>query len=205
MNRDGQGEDEPLDEDAELLGFADEAEIARTKEARTFLLITATASLTAWDIGWDLGAFEVVNYNRVFALGVISSVLFAFSWTSMAGPLVRTASARFATGLPAAYFAADWFLRTDSRLVVSVFFTVWLLLSPYTILLLARALGGDFFSLRVRYRWVASTIVAIVLIAGFSSGTTHDRFIECEDFARAGDFVPENCNPGSGGASDDGS
>ena len=173
----------------------DTEDVTRSAEARTFLLITVAAGLTAWDIGWDLGAFETFSYTRLFVLTVVSVVLFVASWTDLAGPLLRRPLSRFVTGLPLAYFVADFFEFTDSGTLVGLFVAAWLITSPFTLYLFARALGGDFFGLRVRYRWLSAAIVGAIFLGGLSVGLTHERFVSCDDFARNGDFVPESCAP----------
>ena len=48
---------------------------AQPTTSRMFLVVTIAASLVAWDIGFDFGAFETVSYRRIFAVFVVSTVV----------------------------------------------------------------------------------------------------------------------------------
>ena len=50
-------------------------------------------------------------------------------------------------------------------------------------------------SLASMSRRAVSALVIGIFLVGLYVGVGHDRFITCEDFARAGDYVPENCRP----------
>ncbi len=43
---------------------------------RTFVVVPMPAALVAWQIGFEFGAFGVITYGRVFAVFVLSTVIF---------------------------------------------------------------------------------------------------------------------------------
>jgi hypothetical protein len=42
---------------------------------KTFAVVVAPAALAAWQVGFELGAFDVISYRRIFAVYVVSTVV----------------------------------------------------------------------------------------------------------------------------------
>lgn len=160
---------------------------------RTFMLVTIAGSLAAWEIGFDLGAFETVAYRRVFTVFVVSTVVLLTTFVRNDETLATSPFSRVILGLPLAYLFADLTFLTVSQTVVDLFNMAIVLTFPWTVYVIARLVDQDYFSLPRREQAIALVAVVLIGLAGFYVGASHERFLTCDDFARSGDFQPPNC------------
>jgi hypothetical protein len=172
----------------------------RATELRGFFASALGASLIAWELAFDFGAYHTIFYSRLLQIVVVSAVL-------LLGALVlrREISVRplmlAVLGLPVAWlvyrFLAPvgrehrWYHATD---LVLIGLTVVSL--PLTLWALARILAPEYFALSSRrLRAAAVGIVLVVAAAGYLVGRFNDQVLTCQDFVVAGDDTPANCRP----------
>ena len=165
----------------------------RATAAQIFLLVTVGGSLFAIDVGYDLGAFETVNYRRIFPIFVVSTVALIASFVTDGPEVTDARRTRLILALPALYLLADVLQFTDARPVYLTFAIAIVATLPFTLYVVARMADLDFFHLTRRLQVVAAVTLAAMFLAGLYVGTNHPRFFECADFELAGDYVPENC------------
>ncbi len=165
----------------------------QSSTTRTFMVVTIAAALVAWDIGFDLGAFETVSYRRVFTVFVVSTVVLLTTFVRNDETLATSPFSRVILGLPLAYLFADMTFLTVSQGVVDALNLAIIATFPWTLYVIARLVDRDYFSLPRREQIVAVVAVLLIGLAGLYVGNGHDRFLSCDDFARSGDFVPEDC------------
>jgi len=162
-------------------------------KVRTFVLVSAPAALAAWQVGFELGAFDVISYRRIFAVFVVSAVVLVATFIAPDSGFATSQRSRLILSLPLLYLAADITLLTESTLVVNLLGGAVLLTLPYVVWVAARLMGFEFFTLdRVEQLAVAGLVLMIGLL-GWYVGAKNDRFLTCRDFERMGDFEPANC------------
>ena len=170
----------------------------RATVTQIFLLVTIGGSLVAIDVGYDLGAFETINYRRIFPIFVISTVALLASFLTDGPEVTDAKRTRIILALPAIYLVADMLQLTNSRGVYLVLASAIVVTLLFTAYIVARMVDLDFFHLPRRLQIVAAITLLAMFGAGFYVGTNHPRFFECEDFELAGDFVPEDCTVSDG-------
>lgn len=166
---------------------------AQPTTSRMFLVVTIAASLVAWDIGFDFGAFETVAYRRIFAVFVVSTVVLIATFVADDETFVTSRASRVILGLPLAYLLADVVFLTENDLVTVILALAVLATFPYTLWAIARILGTDYFTLPRKHQLAAAATVLCIAGAGWYVGNQNDRFLTCDDFERSGDFQPDNC------------
>lgn len=162
---------------------------------RTFMVITVTGALVSWDIGFEYGAFDTISYRRIFTVFVVSTVVLIATIVRNDETFATSTISRIVLGLPLAYLIADVTFLTVSQAVVDLFGLAILFTFPYTLYVIARLLDRDYFSLPTRERAVAGAVVLLLGFAGLYVGSANDRFLNCGDFERVGDYQPDNCTP----------
>ena len=165
----------------------------RATTTQIFLLVTIGGSLVAIDVGYDLGAFETINYRRIFPIFVVSTVALLASFLTDGPEVTDAKRTRVILALPALYLVADMAQLTDQRAVYVVLAAAIVITLPFTAYIVARMVDLDFFHLPRRLQAIAAATLLAMFLAGLYVGANHPRFFECEDFELAGDYVPENC------------
>lgn len=162
---------------------------------RRFVVAAVPGALVSWSVGFELGAFDVVSYRRVFAIFVVCAVVLVatFLWPSTG--FATSWWSRGILALPVAYIGADALLLTDSVLVAGALAAAIVLTLPYAAWVVARMLGSDLFALSRREQVATVAVVVAIGLMGFYVGVENDRFLSCRDFEHMGDFVPEDCAP----------
>jgi hypothetical protein len=160
---------------------------------RTFVLVAAPAALAAWQIGFELGAFDVISYRRIFAVYVVSTVILIATFIAPDSGFATSFGGRLILALPLAYLVADITLLTDSTAVSTVLGGLVLMTFPYIVWVAARLMGFEFFRLALRQQMAVVAMVVVVGLLGWYIGRYNDRFVTCRDFIRMGDFAPANC------------
>ncbi|MDH4278930.1 MAG: hypothetical protein OEZ14_07090 [Acidimicrobiia bacterium] len=155
--------------------------------------MSTPAALTAWQVGFEFGAFDVIAYRRVFAVFVVSTVVLVATFIAPDSGFATTAWSRLVLSLPLVYVAADITLLTESTLVTNVLSATILLTGPYIVWVAARLMGFEFFRLAQREQAAALVLVVTIGVLGWYVGHNNSRFLTCRDFVRMGDFVPDNC------------
>ena len=155
--------------------------------------MSTPAALAAWQVGFEFGAFEVIAYRRVFAVFVVSAVVFIATFIAPDSGFATTAWSRLILSLPLIYVAADIVLLTESKLLSNLLSAAILLTSPYVVWVAARLMGFEFFAFTRRAQVAAIVLVVTIGVVGWYVGHNNHHFMTCRDFVRMGDFRPENC------------
>ncbi len=169
------------------------ADAVQTARVQTFVIVAAPASLVAWQVGFELGAFDVIDYSRIFAVFVLGAVVLAATFIAPDRGFVTSGWGRLVLALPLAYLLADMTSLTDSPVIRNTLGIAVVAIVPYIVWVAARLMGFEFFTLNVREQAATIVLVLLVGLTGLYVGANNDRFLTCRDFERTGDFVPEDC------------
>mgnify|MGYP006945867742 CR=1 FL=1 len=165
------------------------------ERVRVFVLVAAPSALVAWQIGFELGAFDVLNYSRVFAVFVVATVVLLATFIAPNSGFASSPVSRLILALPLIYLVADALFLTEEPWVAIVLALAVLGSFPYAIWVAVRLMGFQFFTLTRREQ--IGTVLAVIVIGtlGWYVGETNDRYLVCRDFERVGDYQPDNCRP----------
>jgi hypothetical protein len=172
-------------------------EPAAANQARTFVLVVIPGALVAWDMGFELGAFETFSYKRAFALFVVSVAVVAATFIADDDTYATSYWSRAILSMPALFLVADFLVEDRSANLALLFTLTLLVVFPYALWVVARLINIEFFALTNRNRAIACVMIAVVGLLGLYVGSRNDRFLFCSDFERIGDYQPKNCDPGS--------
>ena len=162
---------------------------------RSFVLVTVPGALVAWHIGFEIGAFDTVAYQRVFSVFVVSRVVLLASFVAAADGTHSSAVRRFALATPLLYLVVDLLFLDESPIVSKVLGIAVIATLPYALWVAARLMGVAYFELSRRDQIAVVVSIVVIGAGGLYVGANHDRFVTCSDFERAGDYLPENCRP----------
>jgi hypothetical protein len=179
---------------------SDLTEAERLNHDRTFLLILIGGALTAWEIGFELGAFDTVLYRRLFAVFVMSTAALVASVANENDENRVPLLGKCVLALPLLMVLVD--ITIDEDQLTRALYWIVAATSPYPIYVIAKLLGGDFFGLTRRLQIIAVVTIIGIGGVGWYMGYANDHFVTCEDFERAGEYQPSNCESES--ESDDG-
>jgi len=160
--------------------------VAISPAARTFVVTTTAASLAAFDLGFDLGAFSNIDHRKIWAMWVLCTVALVASYLFRDQDYRLGGRWRFVLAVPSLWLLADLSFASSSQTVITILFALYILV---------RLVAGDFVALPSRLRIALVATALAVFCVGWYVGEGHPRFLSCDDFARSGEFVPENCAP----------
>lgn len=170
-----------------------ETEHSQAREARTFVVLAVAAGFTAWDLGFDLGAFENVDHRRFWAIWLLCTIALVASYLFRDTDFGRIGQWRLVLAVPSVWLVLDLVVIDDNPTVAFVLIAISAIAVPLALMLLVELLAPDFFTLAIPRQLALAGLVVAIFAVGLYVGSSHERFLTCTDFARAGDFVPENC------------
>jgi hypothetical protein len=167
-------------------------------ELRGFFASTMAGSLYAWEIAYEFGTHHAVFYQRVQQILVLSLVI-------LVGVVVVRGQARVHPLVAAAFLPPVLLflfrLFTPGKNVTPtitdiddglVFLNVAAF--PFILLIVARLLAPQYFSLKTRRLQIASVVIVVcVAVIGYLAGRYNYRLLTCRDFAITGADPPTNC------------
>ncbi|MGI9344047.1 MAG: hypothetical protein ACR2QV_14500 [Gammaproteobacteria bacterium] len=169
---------------------------------RAFVLITVAIAFPAWDLGFELGAFGRLFYEKVFVAWSISTALFLVLVFIPKEKLEVPRLAWFATAIPSFWLVLALTIRVapDAELLGQALtvmgFVAYLACFPYVIYMAVSIVYPDLLRItRIAPRIAIGAIIVSLVLTGFIAGRNHPHFLTCEDFEISGNFVPENCTP----------
>lgn len=162
--------------------------------AQTFVVTATVTSLAAFDLGFDLGAFENIDHRKIWAIWVLCTVALVSSYLFRDDDHLG-GRWRFVLLVPSLWLIADVFVVSGSASVVILLLILSILALPFAGYILIRLVAGDFVSLTSTLRTALIATAIGVFAVGWYVGDGHPRFLNCNDFALAGEYVPENCRP----------
>lgn len=167
-------------------------------EVRVYVLTIVAASLYAWDIGFQVGAFRYVFFDKVFGVWVfVTACFFALLFLRTEHPVsprdyvvMAFPTAYLLLVLAGAYVNHFW----PTVVLVAAKIVVLLFCLPYSAVKLLRILRPDVVDiLSMRFVGALAVTVAFFCVMGFVVGRNNDLFLTCEDFLLSGNYVPPDC------------
>lgn len=169
--------------------------VAISPAARTFVVTTTGASLAAFNLGFDLGAFDNVDHRKIWAVWVICTVALISSYLFRDNDYRLGGHWRFVLLVPSLLLIADALIANHSETVVIILLVLSILALPFAGYILIRLVAGNYVSLTPTLRTALIATAVVVFAVGWFVGDGHRRFLNCQDFARAGEYIPDNCQP----------
>ena len=171
---------------------------------RAFILIVIAIAYPAWDVGFEIGAYGRLFFEKIFVAWSISTALFVVLLVIPKDKFRVPTVAWFATVIPSLWLvlALSICAAPDVKLLGYALtisgFVAYLACFPYVIYMAISVAYPEL--LRVRQRKAQVSLAAIILglvAAGFVVGKNQTHFLTCEDFEISGLYVPADCRPTS--------
>ncbi len=150
-------------------------------------------SLAAFNLGFDIGAFNNVDYRKILSIWVLSTIALVSSFVFRRSDYHLGGRWRFVLLIPSLWVVADFIDTSDAIVLTLLVASVATL--PLTGYILVYLIAGDFIKLSAKFKIVLVMIAVGIFALSVGIGHTHPRFLSCNDFAKAGDYTPENCTP----------
>ncbi len=163
---------------------------------RATLLIAAVSGTLAFTIGFNYGAFEVIFFDQLLTVWVISMVVFVGSLVTKLPP--NTWPRRLILLLPTLWVIAATIdnttdLASGDRYVFTITVIVTLIALPFVAWNLVTAINTDFAELPRRNKGIVVSALAIFFVLGAVLGANNDAFLTCQDFKVSGNDLPADC------------
>ncbi len=169
---------------------------------RAFILIIIAIAYPAWDLGFELGAYGRLFFEKVFIAWSISTALLVVLLVVPRKKLRVPMYAWFATAVPSLWLILALIIRTAPDVkflgyaLTASGFLAYVACFPYVVYMAVSIAYPDLLRLTKRRAQVALTaIFAGLLGAGFFAGQNHSHFLTCEDFEISGNHIPADCRP----------
>jgi hypothetical protein len=179
-----------------LYGFDDLGTVTRT-----FILTCVALSYPAWDLGFQLGAFGRVFFEKIlFVWAIATALLLALS----VSPETRRSipvKAWVATAFPSVWILlalAAHAAPEELGIRYPLFFSGLLIYGiclPYVVYMVVSLLYPDLLKADNRYPRLVVAFFILFAALGYLAGRYHPFILTCEDFEVSGQFVPEDCRP----------
>jgi hypothetical protein len=169
---------------------------------RTLLLMVVGLSYPAWDVGFELGAYGQIFFEKIFTVWAISTALFT---TFVATPNLRVVVPRL--GWVALATPSFWLFfllvfrsmpdhKAAGMAVFGLGIVSYVVCLPYVLYLGISVAYPELLNVRgARSKLLVVLLIGLLLAAGVGAGTKHRWFLTCEDFEVSGNFAPANCRP----------
>jgi hypothetical protein len=171
-------------------------------QLRGYYLAAVGASIAAWTLMFNLGAYNVVFFRTLFAIWISCTAVFVATLL-----LPRSERPLQGWGLAALLAPSLWLISImvapDAGTNTIGWYQVvrWVLVGftlislPYIGYILLLITQGESFRLPIRMLVGLSVIVLVVASLGYVMGRYNFLIMDCEQFTVAGDFPPTNCIP----------
>ncbi|MCG8436237.1 MAG: hypothetical protein MJA83_19635 [Gammaproteobacteria bacterium] len=169
---------------------------------RTFLLTAVAIAYPVWDLGFELGAFGEIFFEKLFLAWVTpTAVLLALLLLrEKESPISRRGL--FVMSVPTIWFLlslAAMQFPPSSALDITLLglgLTAYMVCLPYTVYVAISIINPELISLRDARVLVSLVIIAAVIgTGGYLVGRHNYVFLTCHDFKISGNDLPENCRP----------
>jgi hypothetical protein len=166
---------------------------------RATLIIAVATATGAFAIGFNFGAFDVVFFDALQSIWVISSIVLVASFITNLRP--KHWLGRLILLIPSVWVIMAWIADPAGEDATSdVLFTITLLLTlvtlPFIAWVLVSAINPDFLELPRPNRIAIITALVVFALVGFGMGRHNDLFLNCDDFKISGNDLPDNCTSG---------
>ncbi|MBA4492589.1 hypothetical protein [Paracoccus sp. S1E-3] len=181
----------------------DTAEPGTTQPGTHFFIAAIALAVTIWPIGFNLGAFGTIFFDRLLEIWAISIAAL------LAGLLVdrgRDQDVLSRTDQILLALPSLWLLTTmlhfeeggglmrvlnDALMFMTAFFSV-----PHIIRIVMPIAMPEVMAVRGRRQTLNLLVLTVAIaVASFAIGYRNDLFMTCEDFKVSGNDLPTNCRP----------
>ena len=164
---------------------------------RATLLIAAPSATVGFALAFNLGAFDVVFFDSIFAMWVLATTVLVASLISPTLP-PRHWVGRILLLIPSGWLALSWLHDPAAedefeRFVLGAGLVVTAIVFPFIAWILISAINPDFLALPNINKGVIVGAVLAFAIAGYLIGARNDVFLSCQDFKISGNDLPTNC------------
>ncbi len=167
---------------------------------RAFILIIIAIAYPAWDLGFELGAYGRLFFEKVFVAWSISTALLVVLLVVPREKLRVPMFAWFATAVPSLWLILALGIRVApdvkflGHALTVTGFVAYVACFPYVVYMAVSIAYPDLLRLTKRNAQFALTaIIAGLFGAGFFAGQNHSHFLTCEDFEISGHYLPADC------------
>lgn len=167
---------------------------------RTYLIVAVALGVAAWNITFNLGAYQTIFFHHLFFVWIAATV------TLIAGLFLQGEDAfidrmtLFALLLPSGWLLTVAILPTGEgnvTLLADIWLTVIQIATVFSLPYLAFALlyltQPDTFALPGRLRVGLLVVVLLIALSGYLIGSNHRTFLTCSDFVVSGNDTPADC------------
>ncbi|MEO1225022.1 MAG: hypothetical protein AAFX92_12395 [Pseudomonadota bacterium] len=172
-------------------------------DMKIFFVSAIAISAAIWDIGFNLGAFSTVFFDKLFLIWAVSTAAFLASLfvtpPAEVPPLVSWRG-RFLLILPTVWLLLTALERAGllPGLLPTVLWAISLLVGvislPYTLYIVIVAVTPDLVAMKNRRLWTALVlVVAAVFAISLAIGYANQLFLDCADFRVSGNDLPPRC------------
>jgi len=171
---------------------------------RTFIVLAVAVAFPAWDVGFELGAFGQLFYDKLFMAWSVSAALF-FALIAIPRDRLRIPPVAWvAVAFPTAWIILALLARaspeiTELRYVLVVAgLVVYLACFPYMIYMALSIAYPDLMGAGLAWPKIGLIVIILVLCtSGYIAGENNSRIMTCEDFEISGQYIPQDCHPAS--------
>ena len=167
---------------------------------RSIILITVAASYPAWGLGFEIGAYGRLFFDKLFVAWSISTALLVVMLFIPRSKLKVPKMAWYATVIPSLWllmalaFRAAPEVKMLGQALTAIGFVAYAVCFPYVIYMTVSLAYPELNQVnRLKPGLAVGAIIALLVLAGFFAGKNHSYFLTCEDFEITGSYVPENC------------
>jgi uncharacterized membrane protein YwzB len=169
------------------------------RRVQNYLVTTAALSVAIWDVAFNLGAFGIIFFNRIFAIWVATSAVLVacLLLPKQDSPIPRLNL--FLMALPTVWFlvtALDHQTNTNlNGLIIAIGVLVYFVGLPYTLWVVFSLTYSDLVQLPRLLAMKVGVFLVTVGVIGYLVGSFNFLFLNCEDFKISGSDLPANCRP----------
>ena len=179
--------------------------ITLNSRIKTFIITVVSSSLVIWDLTFNLGAYGVVFFDKIFASWVTAS---ATLLGCLLLPKSRSPVSNFGLVIMAFPTISFFFLLVKDTVIshpilppfiIFMSFISYGFCLPYTIFVILYLTQKDLIQLP---KQLLIRLVIIIIVIGSISylvGRYNYFFLSCSDFKVSGNDLPSNCRPGKEG------
>ncbi len=166
---------------------------------RASLLIAVATASGAFIIGFNFGAFDVIFFDALLSIWVVSTIVLIASFITNLPP--RNWFGRLILLSPSVWIILAWIAdpagkdaASDALYVFTLILTLVTL--PFVAWVLVSAINPGFLDLPRPNRMAVIAALVVFALAGFAMGQRNDVFFNCDDFKVSGNDLPANCTSG---------
>lgn len=168
-------------------------------EARVCLVAMIGVALLSWELGFQIGAFKLIFFDKLFSAWVFATAsFFALAYIGKRYPRLGIIGYGIMF-FPSLYLLLIWlqnsaFFQWEAEILFVMHLLVLVVCMPYTFYRVLWIMHPEIMeAMTLRFLGVVAAFALAVGLAGFLVGHYNYLFLSCEDFQRSGNYQPKNC------------